>query len=319
MSIPCGRVPDFQSRRCHDCVGPKVRQAFSRSSEPYRPSRGMEEGDDLSIPCERMPDFQSRRRHDCAHQNSNRLSRDARSHPASRLPRTEALICRSLVKGCRISNHSDATTAGAQRSDKLSRDPRSHPAPPVARREALISGSLAKGWPISNHGSAMTAGTPKSDRLSRDPRSHPAPRWAGREALMCRSLLKGCRISNHADAMTAGTRQSHRLSRDPRSHPAPRVAGGSTDLSISCGRVADFQSQQCHDCGCPKIQQAFSRSSEPSRPSLGREVGADVSIPSERMRICNHGHAMTAGAKNRTGFLAVIGATPPLPWQGGRR
>ena len=179
--------------------------------------------------------------------------------------------------------------------------------------------SLLKGCRISNHADAMTAGTRQSHRLSRDPRSHPASRSAGREALMCRSLVKGCRIRNHSDAMTAASRNSHRLPRDLRSHPAPRVAGGSTDLSISCGRVADFQSQQCHDCGCPKIQQAFSRSSEPSRPSLGREVGADVSIPSERMRICNHGHAMTAGAKNRTGFLAVIGATPPLPWQGGRR
>ena len=68
-------------------------------------------------------------------------------------------MCRSLVKGCRIRNHSDAMTAASRNSHRLPRDLRSHPAPRVAGREAWISGSLVKWWPISKHGNAMTAGT----------------------------------------------------------------------------------------------------------------------------------------------------------------
>ena len=203
MSIPHERMPHLQSRRCRECRRSKIRQAFSRSSEPSRPSLGVDGGADLWIPFEKVADFSSWLCHDCVYRNSDRLSRDPRRHPAPRLSGRGALISRSLLKGRRISHHDDAMAAWTRKSDRLSRDPRSRPAPRVAGRRALISGSLVQGWPISNRGNAMIARTQNSSRTSRDSRSHPAHRLQGREALVCRSLVKGRRISNHRDAMTA--------------------------------------------------------------------------------------------------------------------
>ena len=211
----------------------KIRQAFSQSSEPSRPSQGRQGGADLWIPCKRVADLQSWQRHGCGYPRI-RQAFSRSSEPSRPWLGSEGGADVSIsVERMRDFPSRRCPDCGGQKSYRLSRGHRTHPAPRVAGREARISRSFLKGWPISDHGNAMTAGTHNSGRLSRDPRGHPAPRLAGREALICRT---------------------------------PRE------------RIPEFQSRRCHDCGGPKNRQAFSLSSEPSRPSCGR-AGALICRP----------------------------------------